>query len=136
MGLDFQSLLHPLFESAALQLFAGHLTGAVEAFNSRLESHKWVALPTPMHKTRQQEQAKATAAAAAAAATEASAAEGTSATSPADGAPQGSVPPEDLSPPYVIMEHLPLAVLTNAVLSAFNELRHCALLSLGRPAAG
>ena len=135
MGLDFQSLLHPLFESVALQLFASHLTGAVEAFNSRLESHKWVALPTPMHKTRQQEQAKATAAAAAAA-TEGSTTEGTSATSPVDATPQGSVPPEDLSPPYVIMENLPLAVLTNAVLSAFNELRHCALLSLGRPAAG
>ena len=34
------------------------------------------------------------------------------------------------------MEHLPLAVLVNAVLSALNELRHCVLLSLSRPAAG
>ena len=122
-------MLHPLFESAALNLFANHLAGAAEAFNSRLEGHKWVALPTPMHKTRQQELAKATAAAAASEGS-ASASEG--------GAPTPSDQPEaeDLSPPYVIMEHLPLAVLTNAVLSAFNELRHCALLSLGRPAAG
>ncbi len=36
------------------------------------------------------------------------------------GGEAGSVPatpsqPEDLSPPYILMEHLPLAVLTNAV---------------------
>ena len=34
------------------------------------------------------------------------------------------------------MEHFPLAVFVNAVLLALNELRHSALLSLGRPAAG
>ena len=147
VGLDFQALLHPLFEAATLQLFAGHLAGAVEAFNTRLEGHKWVALPAPtMLKARQQEQSRAAAAAAAAA----SASDGGAMTlSSEGGAPAGlsregsfaaaSVPSqvaEDLSPPYVIMEHLPLAVLVNAVLSALNELRHCALLSLSRPAAG
>jgi hypothetical protein len=42
---------------------------------------------------------------------------------------------EDLSPPYILMEHLPLAVFTNGALTALNEFRHCTLLSLGRPAA-
>ena len=139
MGLDFQSLLHPLFESATLQLFANHLAGAVEAFNSRLEGHKWVSLPTPTtHKARQQELARV----AAAAAVSAAAADGSeNPTAPGDPsglspAASGALVAEDLSPPYVIMEHLPLAVLTNAVLSSLNELRHCALLSLSRPAAG
>lgn len=44
--------------------------------------------------------------------------------------------PEDLSPPYIIMEHFPLAVFTNAVLTGLNELRHCALLGLSKPLAG
>lgn len=40
-------------------------------------------------------------------------------------------PADDLaSPPYSLMDHPPLALLTNGLLSAFNELRHCALLSL------
>lgn len=34
------------------------------------------------------------------------------------------------SPPYALMEHAPLAILTNGMLAAFNELRHCAPLSL------
>ena len=29
-------------------------------------------------------------------------------------------------PPYSLMQHPPLAVLTNSILTAFNELRHCA----------
>ncbi len=37
VGLDFQGLLHPLFESATLNLFAGHLAAAAESFNARLE---------------------------------------------------------------------------------------------------
>lgn len=49
---------------------------------------------------------------------------------------QGGQGPEDMSPPYVIMEHFPLAVFTNGVLTALNELRQCAMLSLGKPAAG
>lgn len=39
-------------------------------------------------------------------------------------------------PPYIIMEHLPLAVLVNGVLAALNELRHCAMLSISKPLAG
>lgn len=46
-------------------------------------------------------------------------------------------PGEDESgPPYTIMEHLPLAVYVNGVLTALNELRHCAMLSVSKPLAG
>lgn len=34
------------------------------------------------------------------------------------------------NPPYALMEHAPLAIFTNGMLAAFNELRHCAPLSI------
>lgn len=37
---------------------------------------------------------------------------------------------DNAGPPYALLEHAPLAVLTNGLLAAFNELRHCAPLSL------
>jgi hypothetical protein len=58
-----------------------------------------------------------------------------SAAGAAGGAAAGAAAEEDLSPPYVILEHLPLAVFTNGALHALNELRHCALLALARPLA-
>lgn len=43
----------------------------------------------------------------------------------------GCVAGEDnAGPPYALLEHAPLAILTNGLLAAFNELRHCAPLSL------
>ena len=42
---------------------------------------------------------------------------------------------EGAGPPYALLEHAPLAVLTNGLLAAFNELRHCAPLSLAAPVA-
>ena len=42
---------------------------------------------------------------------------------------------EDAGPPYALLEHTPLAVLTNGMLAAMNELRHCAPLSLAAPVA-
>ncbi|KAG2432900.1 hypothetical protein HXX76_008631 [Chlamydomonas incerta] len=154
VGLDFQALLLPLFEACGLQLFAAHLSNAVDGFNLRLESHKWVPLPAPM-----MGRGRAAAAAAAAAAPqpaspsapgapgegqpgEPGAAEGEAAVSgggAATAAP-GAAPPasgdDESAPPYVIMEHLPLAVYVNGVLTALNELRHCAMLSVSKPLAG
>ena len=41
-----------------------------------------------------------------------------------------SSPSKGDGPPYELMDHSPLAVLVNGLLSALNELRHCAPLSL------
>lgn len=126
VGLDFSCLLQQLFQLCILHLFSNKLAVAVDAFHQRLDSHKWVAMPTPMfHK--QQAAAKQDAAAAAAAG------QGEDAGVPRpDGADQQQQ--QQLTPPYELMEHVPLAVFTNGVLSALNELRHCALLPLQRPA--
>ena len=113
VGLDFQPILHPLFEECVLHIFSATLANAVEAFNSKLESHKWVSLPAPM-----------------------------AARSKVEGESKGGSEPnpdgadhQDLAPPYSIMVHVPLAVLTNGVLTALNDLRHCALLSTIGPSA-
>ncbi|KXZ47031.1 hypothetical protein GPECTOR_38g268 [Gonium pectorale] len=153
VGLDFQALLLPLFEGCALQLFATNLSHAVDGFNQRLESHKWVAMPAPVRRQQQQQQQAGGAHAPAAAAdgegtpAPAEGAEGDSAAAGGSGAGTlqsaasgngalGSSEADDGGPPYAIMEHLPLAVYVNGVLSALNELRHCALLSVSKPLAG
>lgn len=125
VGLDFSALLQPLFQLCTLHLFSTKLAVAVDAFHQRLDSHKWVAMPTPMfHKAKQGEAA----AAAGGQGGEAGAAAGS------DKPGQQKQPQQQLTPPYELMEHVPLAVFTNGVLSALNELRHCALLPLQRPA--
>ncbi|EFJ52509.1 component of oligomeric golgi complex 8 [Volvox carteri f. nagariensis] len=137
VGLDFQALLLPLFEACGLQLFATHLSSAVDGFNLRLESHKWVAMPTPVlgrGRTDRQHQHQATAATAAGEAGEGAVGEGEAGA--AATASAGTAAEDESGPPYVIMEHLPLAVYVNGVLTALNELRHCALLSISKPLAG
>ena len=42
---------------------------------------------------------------------------------------------KNLAPPTVLMDHPPLAVYTNAVLSAFNDLRLCAPVALAQDVA-
>ncbi|GIL45758.1 hypothetical protein Vafri_2911 [Volvox africanus] len=140
VGLDFQALLLPLFEACGLQLFASYLSNAVDGFNLRLESHKWVAMPPPMlARSRADKQPQPQAAAAAAGEGDEVAGEGEAGGLTVIGstAAVGTAAAEDESgPPYIIMEHLPLAVYLNGVLTALNELRHCALLSISKPLAG
>jgi len=112
VGLDFQPILHPLFEECVLHIFSATLANAVEAFNSKLESHKWVSLPAPMAGRSKEGEAKCA----------------------SDHNPDAA-DHQDLAPPYSIMVHVPLAVLTNGVLTALNDLRHCALLSTIGPSA-
>ncbi|XP_022851853.1 conserved oligomeric Golgi complex subunit 8-like [Olea europaea var. sylvestris] len=45
VGLDFRSLLPPLFEEAVLNLFSKNMSVAVENFQLMLDSHRWVPLP-------------------------------------------------------------------------------------------
>lgn len=45
VGLDFRSLLPPLFEEAVLNLFSKNMSVAVENFQVVLDSHRWVPLP-------------------------------------------------------------------------------------------
>lgn len=55
---------------------------------------------------------------------------------PSVGARLGSdARPDDMSPPYSLMDHQPLAVFVNGLLAAFNELRHCAPTNLKAPLA-
>jgi hypothetical protein len=91
-----------------MHMFSSSLAVAVEAFQQRLEGHKWMAMPSPAF-------------------SRGVAGDGVSGARGAGG--------EELAPPYVLMEHVPLAVFTNAVLSGLNELRHCALLGLQKPLA-
>jgi hypothetical protein len=128
VGLDFSRLLEPLFQLCTLHLFSNKLAVAVDAFHQRLDSHKWVAMPTPMF---HQKAKQGPAAAAAAGASE----DGAAAAASSDGAAADQQQQQQqLTPPYELMEHVPLAVFTNGVLSALNELRHCALLPLQQPA--
>ncbi|PNH08164.1 Conserved oligomeric Golgi complex subunit 8 [Tetrabaena socialis] len=135
VGLDFQALLLPLFEACGLQLFAAHLSAAVDGFNSRLASHKWVPLPAPVlarnraDKQQQQQQAAGEGAAG-------QADEGAEGDAGQPSASDAAAPEDDTGPSYIIMEHMPLAVYVNGVLTALNELRHCAMLSISKPLAG
>lgn len=105
VGLDFSSLLQPLFQLCMLRLFSARLAVAVDGFHQRLDHHKWVPMPSAVSIKPQR-----------------------------DGADAGADSAEELHPPHVLMEYAPLAVFTNGVLLALNELRHCALLPLQHPA--
>ncbi|KAG2448828.1 hypothetical protein HYH02_006179 [Chlamydomonas schloesseri] len=160
VGLDFQALLLPLFEACGLQLFAAHLSNAVDGFNLRLESHKWVPLPAPVMGRARTAAASASAAQLPSPSARGGAGEGQlsepgaapAAEGEAAGSSGGAAAPagasnstsgavggageDESGPPYTIMEHLPLAVYVNGVLTALNELRHCAMLSVSKPLAG
>ncbi len=93
------------------------ISAATDTFRSLLDTHKWIAMPSIASRARQ-----------------ASAGEEATASGAAAGGEEGSAHRMG-PPPYVLMEHFPLAVYTNGLLAAFNELRHCTLLSLQEPAA-
>ncbi|KAK9918366.1 hypothetical protein WJX75_003530 [Coccomyxa subellipsoidea] len=103
VGLDFRGLLVPLFEAQVLRLYANSVKAATDMFVMLLDVHKWVAMPAVAARARQ-------------------------AGSTAD--PSTPKREDNAGPPYALLEHAPLAVLTNGLLAAFNELRHCAPLSL------
>lgn len=124
MGLDFRALLPPMFEAAVMAIFRKAVASSVGNFAKSLDLHKWVALPSA---TAARDRRAAAAAAAAAS--------GDSGSSLASRRGSGLLGTgmgegEDAAPPQGLMDCPPLAVFTNGLLAAFNELRHCAPLSV------
>eukprot|EP01025_Chloroclados_australasicus_P050862 TRINITY_DN59136_c2_g1_i2.p1 TRINITY_DN59136_c2_g1~~TRINITY_DN59136_c2_g1_i2.p1 ORF type:complete len:523 (+),score=67.84 TRINITY_DN59136_c2_g1_i2:41-1609(+) len=101
VGLDFRGLLPPLFERCMRDLFKQRLQQSLNVFQQSLESHKWVSIASIGSKKKSAQQETGT---------------------------QGGDSDDKgvLNPPYILMEHLPLAAFVNTLLTAFNELRHCA----------
>ena len=98
---------------------------AVDTYLMVLDSHKWTAMPSMAARSRNRSSTSSEAAAA-------------SAPSDLPGAPTATDGPQGAdpsTPPYALMEHAPVAIFVNGLLSAFNELRHCAPLSLAGPLA-
>lgn len=91
------------------KIAAAQLQAASSTFLLVLDVHKWLAMPSAAPRPR-----RVTG----------------QATEP--GKPGMDAPG---SPPYALMDHQPLALLVNGLLAAFNELRHCAPLSLRDPVA-
>lgn len=98
------------------------VAAAGESFRSLLEAHRWA--PSSLSARRQ----ASNSAAAAAAAADGSGDAATPTAAAAAAAAPGVLPQS-------LVEHVPLAVYANGLLAAFNELRHCAPLSLRAPAA-
>ncbi|GAB4821913.1 hypothetical protein N2152v2_008959 [Parachlorella kessleri] len=124
VGLDFRPLLAPLFEECILSLFSQTVLNSTTTLHGLLETHKWIAMPASLAARRASSSTPGTPSSATVAAS--------------GGGDRGSGGGEldpSAGPPYSLMEHTPLAVYANGLLSAFNELRHCAPLSLREAAA-
>ncbi|GMH37683.1 hypothetical protein BSKO_05556 [Bryopsis sp. KO-2023] len=106
VGLDFRGLLPPVFEPCMLELFSERMVSAVESFENVLDVHKWVALPSSLVMRGSAQKVES------------------------NGQKHSD---SDPGPPHALVEHLPIATLVNGVLSALNELRHCAPVSLKKP---
>lgn len=107
------SLMSPLTRSSVLCLVPSIIRPnqvAVDAFATVLNTHKWVALSSAAPRARR----------------------GAPPTPPPDPAEAAR---GEAAPPYALMDHAPLATLTNGLLGAMNELRHCAPLALAAPCA-
>ncbi len=92
---------------------------AVDTFLMVLDTHKWTSMPSMAARSRGRSSASADPAAAASS-------DAAAPSSVSTGAHGG----DPSTPPYALMDHVPLAIFVNGLLSAFNELRHCAPLSL------
>lgn len=100
VGADFRGLLPPLFHNGTMQAFRRAIQDATNRFNEAMKSYSPQTIPSAVPT--------------AVLSTISTKAENT----------------EDLHPPVSLSQHPPLAIFTNSVLTAFNELRHCAPLSL------
>ena len=105
VGLDFRPMLPPLFADAARGIFTRAMDAAAGEFERTVETHRWATAPSSAA-ARAKERDR-------------------------DGSDGGA----DAAPPYALLEHVPVAALTNAILAALNDLRHCALPQLRQPLA-
>ena len=106
VGLDFRPMLPPLFADAARGIFTRAMDAAAGEFERTVETHRWATAPSSAA-ARAKERDR-------------------------DGGDGGGA---DAAPPYALLEHVPVAALTNAILAALNDLRHCALPQLRQPLA-
>ena len=105
VGLDFRPMLPPLFADAARGIFTRAMDAAAGEFERTVETHRWATAPSSAA-ARAKERDR-------------------------DGGDGGA----DAAPPYALLKHVPVAALTNAILAALNDLRHCALPQLRQPLA-
>ncbi|KAH8119761.1 Dor1-domain-containing protein [Phellopilus nigrolimitatus] len=106
VGLDFRSLLPPLFEDAVQRRFAHTVETATDAFLSTLtDAHKYSRQPSAVLCT----------------------------SAVVSAPPEDTTLPDALHvPPHILASYPPLAVYTNALLAALNSLRLLAPVSLLR----
>jgi len=105
VGLDFRPMLPPLFADAARGIFTRAMDTAAGEFERTVETHRWATAPSSAA-ARAKERER-------------------------DGGDGDNIS----APPYALLEHVPVAALTNGILAALNDLRHCALPQLRQPLA-
>lgn len=116
VGLDFRPIVFPLFEHATLHLFVDLVEVSNETFKEMMTSHRWIAIPSAVNRA-------------------AELVKKSNVVDDGDDASGLTTKEEhkdltNLEPPAVLVEHPPLAVYTNGLLAAFNELRHCAPIAI------
>mmetsp|Transcript_23886 Transcript_23886/g.28889 ORF Transcript_23886/g.28889 Transcript_23886/m.28889 type:complete len:566 (+) Transcript_23886:343-2040(+) len=103
VGLDFRGLLPNLFQKCIFLVTSRGMMQALETFQQLLEVHRWVTLPMLNYSQASKDK----------------------------GGGDADASQEDTcAPPYSLMEQTPVAIFTNGILAALNELRHCAPAAL------
>ena len=93
VGLDFRPMLPPLFADAARGIFTRAMDAAAGEFERTVETHRWATAPSSAA-ARAKERER-------------------------DGGDGDNIS----APPYALLEHVPVAALTNGILAALNDLR-------------
>lgn len=108
IGVDFRGLLCRVFERAVLDLVTRVISTGTQAFLDSIRQYRWLLPQSPSMFS------------ASAAASVATGATGLGLSDPP-------------TPPVVLVDYAPIAILCNSYITAFNELRQCAPLSLVEP---
>lgn len=115
LGLDFRSLLLPIFEKAIFGLYKHNIIQAHSQFSSQLKKYKLFPIQQTMLSSSSLP----------------STPNSSSSSAPfATPSPGVAKPTDTLSPPLSLLDFPPAAALCNGVLTALNELRKCCPTSL------